>query len=409
VKLAIIGTGISGLVAAHRLWRDRDVTVFEAADWIGGHTHTVDVGRHAVDTGFIVYNDRTYPNFVRLLDELGVATQPSTMSFSVKCERTGLEYNPTTLNSLFAQRRNLMRPSFYGLVREILRFNREAPALLDDPNAPATLGEYLERGRYSRAFIEQYLVPMGAAIWSTDPGRFRSFPARFFVQFFANHGMLTVDDRPQWRVVTGGSRRYVDALIRPFADRIRTRTPVVAVTRMPDGVEVTPRGGPAERFDQVVFATHSDTALRLLTDAGDAERDILGALPYQSNDVVLHTDARVLPCKRAWGAWNYHVLEDESRVTVTYHMNLLQSLRSPCPFLVTLNRTEAIDPALVLARFTYDHPLYTPAGVAAQARWEEISGRNRTHFCGAYWGYGFHEDGVKSGLRVSAALEAVHA
>jgi len=409
MRIAIIGSGISGMVAAHHLWRDHEITVFEARDYLGGHTNTVEVrqaGRtYAVDTGFIVFNDRTYPEFERLLKELGVAWQPTEMSFSVKCDRTGLEYNGSSLNRLFAQRRNLFRPSFLRMLRDVFRFNREAPALLDGDEGRETLGEYVAAHGYSSEFVDHYLVPMGAAIWSTDPQRFREFPARTFVRFFQNHGLLTVNDRPQWRVVQGGSARYVERLTGGFRDRIRLRCPVVAVQRRSDHVAVQPRCGPVERFDEVVFATHSDQALRMLADPTPTEREVLGALRYQRNEVVLHTDARLLPRRRAWASWNYHVPRDpQEGVAVTYHMNILQSLRSPEPFLLTLNRSDRIDPGRVLRRLVYDHPLYDLAAIAAQERWSEISGVQRTHFCGAYWGYGFHEDGVKSGLRVCESL-----
>lgn len=412
MRIAIIGSGISGMVAAHHLWHDHEITVFEANDYLGGHTNTVEVRQadrdYAVDTGFIVFNDRTYPNFERLLSELNVSWQPTEMSFSVKCERTGLEYNGSSLNRLFAQRRNLFRPSFLRMLRDVFRFNREAPALLDDAAARETLGDYVAARGYSKEFVDHYLVPMGAAIWSTDPQRFREFPARTFIRFFSNHGLLTVNDRPQWRVVQGGSARYVERLTHPFRDRIRPGCPVASVRRTPDHVLVQPEDGPMERFDEVVFATHSDQALRLLADPTPAEREILGALRYQRNEVVLHTDARLLPRRRAWASWNYHVPRDpQEGVAVTYHMNILQSLRSPEPFLVTLNRSDRIDPDRILRRLVYDHPVYTLDAIAAQERWAEISGVGRTHFCGAYWGYGFHEDGVKSGLRVCDSLRRV--
>ncbi len=413
MSIAIIGTGISGLVAAHHLHKAHDITLFEANDYVGGHTATVTVAQdgrsYDVDTGFIVFNDWTYPNFIALLDELDVASQPSAMSFSVRCEQTGLEYNGTSLNTMFAQRRNLMRPSFLKMIRDILRFHREAPATIGDASAPATLGEFLKERSYGRRFVEHYLVPMGSAVWSTDPERFLQIPLRFFVSFFQNHGMLSVDERPQWRVVRGGSRRYVDAITRPFTDRIRLSTPVVAVARTASGVDVRTAAG-SQRFDHVVFATHSDAALRLLRDPSPDERDILRALPYQSNDVVLHTDQTLMPrVRRAWAAWNYHVQPDTSRATVTYNLNILQSLPSHAPFLVTLNRTGAIAPDKVLRRFTYDHPLFTTESIAAQQRWSEISGSRNTHYCGAYWFNGFHEDGVNSALRVVRALEPVHA
>ncbi|MEO8603947.1 MAG: FAD-dependent oxidoreductase [bacterium] len=407
MHIAIVGSGISGLLSAALLARAHEVTLFEADDRLGGHTHTHRVERfgrvYNIDTGFIVYNERTYPNFIRLLDQLGVATQPTEMSFSVRDERNGLEYNGTDLNRLFAQRRNLLRPSFLRMVRDILRFYREAPELLDGEDDSLTLGQYLARGGYSRAFIEQHLVPMGSAVWSADPCRMLDVPARYLVQFFANHGFLTVDNRPRWRVVRGGSQAYIAPLVRGFRDRIRLRAPVRQILRRGDGVRVSAWGGEAERFDAVVIATHSGQALAMLGDARPLEREVLGAMPYQRNEAVLHTDARLLPrCRRAWAAWNYHVLDDApAAATVTYNMNILQSLESPEPFCLTLNRSDAIDPAAVIARMTYDHPVYTRASVAAQRRWSEINGVDRTYFCGAYWGYGFHEDGVRSALAVA--------
>jgi predicted NAD/FAD-binding protein len=404
-RLAVVGTGVSGLVAAERLCREHDVTVFEAERRLGGHTHTVDVdgpnGKVAIDTGFIVCNDRTYPGFLALLDRLGVRLRPTEMSFSVHCERTGLEYNGSSFGQLFAQRRNLLRPRFWGMLRDILRFHRDAPAWRD---GEATLGDVLQQGRYGRAFAEYYLVPMMAAIWSAEPARLRSMPASFFVRFFENHGMLQVGDRPQWRTVVGGSRSYLGPLAAPFRDRIRTGTPVVAVRRDAAGATVQVEGHAAERFDGVVLAVHSDQALRLLADASDRERAVLGAIPYQSNDVVLHTDERLLPRRRrAWAAWNYHLgTGTTSRATVTYCMNLLQGLPGPVTYNVTLNRTEAIDPAKILRRFVYEHPVFDSAGVAAQAQVPAINGSRRVWFCGAWCGYGFHEDGVQSALRVAA-------
>lgn len=407
-RIAVVGAGIAGNVVAYRLSRDHDVTVFEAADHVGGHSNTHHVewdGRaHAVDTGFIVFNDRTYPRFVALLDELGVESQDSEMSFSVKCERTGLEYKGSSLDSLFAQRRNLVRPSFWRMLRDVVRFNRDAPALLADESDELSLDVYLRRNGYSRPFVEHYLVPMGAAIWSASPDTMRQFPARFFVRFFHNHGMLTLKDRPTWRVVRGGSARYVDELIVPFRDRIRLQTPIESVRRFPTHVEVKPRGGVSERFDAVFLACHSNQALGVLADPSSAEREVLGAIPYQTNEVVLHTDTALLPGRRgAWAAWNYHVpREPQERVAVTYNMTILQRLPSKTQFLVTLNRTDAIDPAKIIKRLSYEHPVFTSSGVAAQARQDEINGVQRTYYCGAYWRYGFHEDGVVS------ALEALH-
>ena len=406
MRVAIVGTGIAGNVAARELRREHEITVFEANAHIGGHTHTHEVevdGRAVnVDTGFIVFNRRTYPRFSALLDELGVASQESSMSFSVRCEASGLEYNGTSLDGLFAQRRNLLRPSFLGMVADILRFNREAPRLLEQPGGERPLAQVLAEGRYGRAFIDQYLVPMGAAIWSTDPARMLSFPARFFVRFLHNHGMLTVEDRPVWRTVTGGSARYVERLVQPFRDRIRLSTPVESIRRVAGGVLVKPREAAPIPFDAVFLACHSDQALRLLADPTPAERSVLGAIGYSTNEAVLHTDERWLPrSRRAWAAWNYHrVPEPGAPIALTYNMSILQRLDTARPLLVTLNRGEHIDPARVMRRVTYHHPLFTPAAVAAQARHAELD-RDRTFYCGAYWRYGFHEDGMWS------ALEAV--
>jgi predicted NAD/FAD-binding protein len=402
MRIAVVGTGISGLVAAHLLQRDNDIAVFEANDYIGGHTHTVDVDlngqRVAVDTGFIVYNEHNYPNFTELLAQLGVETQSSTMSFSVRLEDPELEYNGSTLRQLFAQPKNLMRPRFYRMLADIVRFNRSAAAAIANGTASQTLGEYVDSARYSREFVDHYLVPMGAAIWSSPAARVLDMPAGFFVRFFENHGMLTVDDRPEWRTVRGGSARYVERLIQPFVDRIRLNTPVRRISRAPDHVLVE-----GERFDQVVIACHSDQALRALADPSDAEREILSALPYQSNEVVLHTDTRMLPRRRrAWGAWNYHMSgRPHEPVGVTYNMNMLQSLSVSDTLCVTLNETDAIAPESVIDRFTYSHPLFTLEGIRAQQRHGEISGQRRTHYCGAYWRNGFHEDGVVSALTVA--------
>jgi len=403
MKISIIGSGIAGNVAAHRLHKEHEITVFEAGAHVGGHTHTHEIDSHgeryAIDTGFIVFNDWTYPNFIALLSELGVESQASVMSFSVRNEASGLEYNGTTINTLFAQRSNLLRPSFYRMLRDIVRFNREAPALLAS-STDIALGDYLAAHHYSSEFIGDYLVPMGAAIWSTDPARMLAFPARFFVRFFENHGMLSVDARPQWRAIRGGSARYVDKLVAPFRGRIRLNTPVESVRRMRDCVLVKARGAEAQRFEHVFLACHSDQALGLLADATPLERQILGAIPYQENEAVLHTDTSMLPhARRAWAAWNYHVVRESSeRVALTYNMNILQSLAARETFCVTLNHSERIAPAKIIKRLVYHHPLFTPAGVAAQQRQHEINGQQRTYFCGAYWRFGFHEDGVVSAL-----------
>jgi uncharacterized protein len=407
MKIAIIGSGIAGNTIAHHLHKAHEITVFEAGSHIGGHTHTHDIeykGRqYSVDTGFIVFNDRTYPHFTALLNELGVAWQPSKMSFSVHCDKTGFEYNGTSLNSLFAQRRNLFRPAFYRLIREIMRFNKTSLALLEQ-GPEIRLGDYLAQNQYSQNFIDYYIIPMGSAIWSTEARQMLDFPARFFVRFFHHHGMLTVNNRPQWRVIKGGSARYVEALTASFQDRIRLNTAVAQVRRLQRSVRIKPVYGAEESYDWVFFACHSDQALAMLSDATTAEKEILGAIPYQENSVYLHTERAMLPKRKlAWAAWNYHVTKEPTdRVAVTYNMNILQGLDAPDPLLVTLNHTRNINPAKVLKRLTYHHPVYTTEGASAQARHAEISGHHRTAYCGAYWRNGFHEDGVASAL---AALE----
>jgi predicted NAD/FAD-binding protein len=410
MNVAIIGSGISGLATARLLHRAHDVTVFEADHRIGGHTHTVDVEidgeNHAIDTGFIVYNERTYPNFTGILRNLGVPTQPSEMSFSVHCERTGLEWASRGLNGVFAQRRNLLRPSFRRMLREILRFNREAKDLLDTRDEKVTLGDYLAGAGYSSEFVGRYIIPMGAAIWSADPSEFLSFPARSFVRFFHNHGLLDRKDRIRWRVVTGGSQQYVDALTAPFKDRIRTGMPVRSLRRGLDRVGVETRDGQIWPFDRVVLALHSDQALRMLADPSELERRVLGAIRYQENQVVLHTDRSVMPrLHRAWASWNYRIpREPRGRVSVTYHMNRLQRLHSRHDFFVSLNDVGEIRTSSVLKRFVCHHPVFDAAALRAQRLHSEINGVNRTHYCGAYWGNGFHEDGVKSAIAVARSF-----
>ncbi|MDP9084519.1 MAG: FAD-dependent oxidoreductase [Pseudomonadota bacterium] len=402
MRIAVIGAGVSGMTAAHRLSRAHDVTVYEAGGHIGGHTNTVDVeyaGRvYAVDTGFIVYNDWTYPKFSALLEELRVPWQPSQMSFSVRCEKSGLEYNGTSVNSLFAQRRNFARPSFLRMVADILRFNRRAPRLLAAAPDALSLGDYLDREGYSHYFVDHYIIPMGAAIWSSRPVDMLYFPARFFVEFFANHGFLSVDARPTWRVIRGGSREYVKRLTAPYAARIHLNTPVASLQRQPNRVVLRLKDGGVENFDQVFIACHSDQALNILSDPSREEREILGAIAYQSNEALLHTDASLMPRRPlAWAAWNYHLpIEQYERVTVTYNMNILQAIDAPAQFLLTLNRGQDVDPSKVLGRYVYHHPVYTAEAVAAQRRRREINGARHTYYCGAYWGYGFHEDGVTS-------------
>ena len=411
MRVAIVGAGVSGLVAAHHLQRTHEVTIFEAEPRPGGHVNTIAVetetGTHAVDTGFIVFNDRNYPNFERLLARLKVASQPSTMTFSVSDDRGDFEYNGSSPNGLFAKRAHLVTPWFHRMIADLARFNREARDLLRSGQDPS-LRDWLAERRYSRAFVDRLIVPQAAAVWSADPDQMWSFPARFLVEFFDNHGMLGFRGRPRWRTVKGGSREYVDALLAPLRDRLRAGTPITEIRRLDDHVSVTPRGGEPEHFDEVVIAAHADQALRMLADASDREHELLGAFPYQRNEAVLHTDTTLLPRRRrAWASWNYHLLGVPTGLpTVTYDMNRLQSLNSDTRFCVTLNRTEAIDPEKVIRTIPYAHPVYTRAGVAAQARHEEISGPRRTHFCGAYWGWGFHEDGVVSGLRVAQRLGA---
>jgi uncharacterized protein len=412
MKIAIVGAGVSGLVAAHLLAREHEVTIFEANHYAGGHTNTIRVDTpnqtHHIDTGFIVFNNRNYPNFERLLDRLGVAWQPSSMTFSVSDGRGDFEYNGSTPNGLFAKRAHLVTPWFHRMIADMARFNRAARELLHHDGDGPSLGQWLEQQRFSRPFIERLIVPQASAVWSADPHQMSSFPARFLAEFFDNHGMLSLRGRPRWRTVSGGSARYVEALTRQLNGQIALDTPVTAVTRGADHVLVTPRGGDAQRFDEVVLATHSDQALAMLGDASDREHEVLGAIPYQANQAVLHTDVRLLPRRRrAWASWNYHLLDRPApQTTVTYHMNRLQSLNAEREFCVTLNRTSEIDPRHVVRKIDYAHPVYTAQGVQAQRRFDEINGRNRTHFCGAYWGWGFHEDGVVSAQRVAARFGA---
>lgn len=404
MNIAIIGTGIAGNVAAYHLSQDHRVTVFEANDYVGGHTHTHEIKwdgqSYTLDSGFIVFNYQTYPHFTRLLEKLNVPVQPSSMSFSVKCERSGLEYNGSSLNTLFAQRRNLLRPSFYRMIKDILRFNREAPRFLSSRDMKTTLDEYLTQGRYGQDFIERYLIPMGAAIWSADPSHMHAMPAHFFIRFFHNHGMLSVDDRPTWYVIQGGSHAYVRQLTASFRDRIRTNSPVESIRRNRAFVTIKGHNQPPERFDSVFIATHSDQALQLLADPLALEEEVLRPMTYQENEAILHTDEAMLPARRrAWAAWNYHIpATTQNRVAVTYNLNILQNIQAPVHFCATLNNSREIAPNKIIRRMVYSHPVFTTESVLAQQRQEEINGTNRTYFCGAYWRYGFHEDGVVSAL-----------
>jgi predicted NAD/FAD-binding protein len=409
MRIAVIGSGISGLASAWLLSRQHEVTLFEANDYLGGHTHThlveVEGRRLAVDSGFIVFNERHYPLLTRLFHELGVQSQPTTMSFSVRNAGTGLEYRASSLDTLFCQRRNLLSPRFWGMLRDLRRFYRAAPALLDGAGPGPTLGDYLAAQGYGTAFRDEHLVPMAAALWSAPAARILEFPARYLVRFMANHQMLQIRGRAPWRVVSGGSSRYVSAMRASWRVEERLNCPVHALRRSADGVLVMSRAG-AQRFDHAVLACHSDDALSLLEDASKAEREVLGAMTYQDNDVVLHTDARLLPQdRRAWAAWNAFIPAQASQAcTVSYCMNLLQGLHTREPLIATLNRTAAIDPARILRRMHYRHPLHTPQSVAAQSRRGQIQGVRGTWFAGAYWGWGFHEDGVRSAVELCREL-----
>ncbi|MCG8585926.1 MAG: FAD-dependent oxidoreductase [Pirellulales bacterium] len=413
MHIAVIGSGISGSLVARILSAEHDVTIFEANDYPGGHAKTVDVSafgeRYSVDTGFMVFNRRTYPNFCRLLHLLNIRSRASDMSFSVRCAATGLEYQGSSLNGLFAQRTNVLRPSFLRMLRDILRFNQEGmrAAASGELRDGRTVGEFLQTCEVGEQFANHYLVPMASAIWSCQPESIADFPAEFMVGFFANHGLMQIKDRPQWRTIVGGSRTYVEALLEPIRDRLHLQTPVSHVFRREHDVTVSLGCGTTHVFDQVVFASHADQTLEMLADATDEERDILGAFPYHPNEAVLHTDTRLLPSRRrAWASWNYRIATDRrGAATVTYDLSRLQGIDSPTPLLLTLNDTRSVDSAKVLREFTFYHPGYSQRSIRGQTRFSEINGRHRTHFCGAYWGYGFHEDGVKSALAVAKKFD----
>jgi predicted NAD/FAD-binding protein len=408
-RVAVIGSGISGLSAAYFLSRQHEVHVFESDSRLGGHTHTVMVdserGPIPVDTGFIVHNERTYPNFCRLMEELGVSTQQSDMSFAVMEQGGGFEYSSRGLSGFFAQQRNYLSPSHYLLLSEIARFNREAPKLLKERDADGVaLSEFLEAGRYATVFIDRYLVPMAGAVWSMAPDVMPGFPAATLIRFMQNHGMLGINTHPTWKVIRGGSHSYIPRLTAPFRERIAKDTAVRSIERSDLGVKLQFQDRPARQFDEVVFACHGDQILPLLAQPTETESAVLGSFTTTRNEACLHTDATLLP-KRAGAraSWNY-LLGDSGKVTVTYHMNRLQSLDTAEDYCVTLNGNGTIDPGKVLRSKVYEHPLYTREAIRSQERWQEISGKNRTHFCGAYWFYGFHEDGVRSGMRVAEAL-----
>ena len=410
---AIIGSGISGLGCAYRLARAGEpIVVFEAAGRIGGHTATKQVsvasGDYAVDTGFIVYNDWTYPAFISLMDELGVINQPTSMGFSVSDDVTGLEYAGNNLNTLFAQRRNLLTPQFVGMVRDILRFNKVSVEDLEAGRLQRgeTLQAYLERHGFNEFFRRNYLISMASAIWSANFEESLNFPAEFFVRFFKNHGLLQVKNRPQWRVLKGGSQSYLAPLCAPFEANIRTNCAVTAVVRETNQLpKLRTCNGEELVFDDIVIAAHADEAIVLLSDIDDTESSVLSELPYSENEVVLHTDTRLLPKKRlAWSSWNYRLRQSNSQATLTYNMNILQGINSPETFCVTLNDTDSIDPDTILGEYRYAHPQFTIKGIAAQQRWQDINGPRNTWFCGAYWRNGFHEDGLFSGNRVADAI-----
>jgi uncharacterized protein len=412
VKVAIIGAGISGLTAAYYLNPRHQISVFENADKVGGHTATVEIAHtgqnYAIDTGFIVYNDWTYPNFIKLLDDLRVDSQPTEMSFSVRSDDSGIEYGGSNLNTLFAQRRNIIKPSFYKMISDILRFNRQAVDDLDKGklNEGMTLGEYLKLNHYSEAFIYHYVFPMGCAIWSASTDRMTDFPIRFFIQFFKNHGLLSVKNRPQWRVIKGGSRNYLAPLIESFKDSIFLNSKVKCLRRRGGLVEIVMDQGQVLEYDQVVMACHSDQALALLDDPTVEERSALSTIPYQQNDVVLHTDESLLPrSRKAWSSWNYLLRQRyQERAVLSYDMNILQGISSKTTFCVTLNATDLISPNKVIEKFTYSHPVFSLDSIRAADRINQSNGMHNTWFAGAYLGNGFHEDGVKSGLRVAELI-----
>lgn len=411
-KIAIIGTGISGLTCGYLLHKHHDITVFEANDYIGGHTATVDVevaGKsYAIDTGFIVFNDWTYPNFIKLMEQLKVQRQPTEMSFSVKNTAQNLEYNGGTLNTLFAQRRNLIRPKFIRIVRDILKFNKickqEHSAASFAENA--TLGDLIDKHQLSDDFAHNYILPMCAAIWSSSLESVRQFPLRFFLQFFMNHGLLNITDRPQWYTLPGGSRSYIGPLTTNFKDRIFLNSGVTKVVKKEQGYFVESHNENLNGiYEEVIFACHSDQALKMLDNPSEQHQAILGGIPYSDNEVVLHTDTNLLPKRPlAWASWNYlldgNSDEQTAPATLTYDMNILQRLTSDTTFCVTLNATHKINPEKILRKFNYAHPQFSEQTIKAQQQRKQICGVDGLHFCGAYWYNGFHEDGLKSALDV---------
>ncbi|TPH12085.1 NAD(P)/FAD-dependent oxidoreductase [Litorilituus lipolyticus] len=412
-NIAIIGSGISGLTAAYLLSKKHHVTVFEKNAMIGGHTATVDVTvdnqDYAIDTGFIVFNNKTYPNFLALLCEIGIDKQETQMSFSVHNASTGLEYNGHNLNSLFAQRRNIFRPKFWLLIKEILRFNKLCKKIYQQDNYQAglSLGDFLSNNRFSDFFAEHYILPMGAAIWSSSLAQMEAFEFQFFVKFFSNHGLLNIKDRPQWYVIPNGSRSYLTPLCKPFSENIKLNTNIKSIVRTNSGVTIIFHDETKQYFDEVVIACHSDQALTLLADASENEKKVLSAMPYKANSVVLHTDINMLPQrKKAWASWNYQLSGDkQADASVTYNMNILQGIKAKHTFCVTLNQKEAILPSKILKEFTYHHPVFSLQSSQAQQQRNLICGQQFTHFAGAYWHNGFHEDGVRSAVEVAKRFD----
>jgi uncharacterized protein len=415
LDIAIIGSGIAGMTCGYLLSPDHQISLFEKNDRLGGHTHTHEIrtasGTYKVDTGFIVFNDRNYPNFNKLMDQLHVLSLPTEMSFSVKVEKSGLEYNGSTINTLFCQRRNFLRPSFYKMISDILRFNKQATHFYLEKKHleknDLTIEGFLKEHNYSESFIENYILPMGAAIWSASREEMRRFPLNFFIRFFNHHGLLQIENRPQWRVVQGGSSSYIPSLTKNFKDKISLNSKIHSITRIADKVHIEFEDEPKRRvFDQVIFACHADEAMALLADPSPREKEVIAAFSYRPNDVTLHTDESVLPLKkRGYASWNYFLPKVETeRVAVSYNMNILQRIRSPETFIVSLNMDESIRPEKILKKIQYSHPVYNQAAIEAQEKWPLVSGVNLTHFCGAYWGNGFHEDGVSSALRVAKSF-----
>jgi uncharacterized protein len=409
-RIAVVGAGISGMAAAYFLSRKHEVSLFEKEDRLGGHTHTHQIetsrGTRPIDTGFIVHNERTYPNLVRLFRELGVETFNSEMSFGVSCRRTGFEYSSRGLAGFFADKRNLFRSSHFALLAEILRFNRvSSEGLKASTLSSITLGEYACLHRFRPEFLDRYLYPMASAVWSTSPGEIQKFPAEALIRFFSNHGLLGVSSHPQWKVLRGGSHQYISPLTAPYRERIYTGFPPTAISRTERGAVLKFRNRSAMTFDAVVMACHAPQALALLEFPSERERQILGAFQTSANRLKLHLDSSILPRRpSARASWNYHLAAGADSPTVTYHMNRLQSLDTPEDYCVTSNDRERVSDLKVLKQMTYHHPLYTAGAVGAQQRWSEISNVDRIHYCGAYWFNGFHEDGLNSALRVARAL-----